>query len=130
MIRVGLARLAFASASALTQWSCGAPAAIAPDRPLDVQSRPLPPYAIHEECASLVPGDRLRYRFESTAPIDFAIQYRDGKVVVMPVSRERTDGDAGTFAPLDAQVYCLTWEAGSRGATIGYSVELLRGAPK
>ncbi len=110
--------------------ACAATPAIAPGKPLEVRAHPLPPYQVHEECASLRPGDRLHYRFESTAPLAFNIHYHEGRAVVMPVTRERATADEGTFAPLVARDYCLMWEAGAEGTTIDYSVRLTRGSGK
>ncbi len=109
---------------------CAATPAIEPGKPLEVRAHPLPPYEIHEECASLRPGDRLHYRFESKAPLAFNIHYHEGKAVVMPVTRERATADEGTFVPLGAHVYCLMWEAGAEGTTVDFAVRLTRGSGK
>ncbi len=119
-----------ALAAALALAGCATPPGIEPGRPLEVEARPLPPYESHEECVALAPGDRLQYRFESTAPLAFNIHYHEGKAVVMPVTRERVRADEGTFAPLVAQDYCLMWEAGAQGTTIAYTLRLTRGRPR
>jgi hypothetical protein len=115
---------------ALAQAGCATPPGLEPGRPLEVAALPLPPYQSHEECMTLAPGDRLQYRFESTAPLAFNIHYHEGRAVVMPVTRERVSADEGTFAPLVAQEYCLMWEAGAEGTTIDYTLRLTRGRPK
>lgn len=122
--------LAIAGAVLLALAGCAAAPAIEPGKPLEVRAHPLPPYEVHEECASLRPGDRLHYRFESKAPLAFNIHYHEGKAVVMPVTRERATADEGTFVPLAAHVYCLMWEAGTEGTTIDYAVRLTRGSGK
>lgn len=119
-----------AGAMLLALAGCAATPAIEPGKPLDVRAHPLPPYEVHEECASLRPGDKLHYRFESKAPLAFNIHYHEGKAVVMPVTRERATADEGTFVPLIAHVYCLMWEAGAEGTTIDYAVRLTRGSGK
>jgi hypothetical protein len=121
---------AFTGGALLALASCVAVPAIDPGRPLEVRAHPLPPYQVHEECASLRHGDRLHYRFESTAPLAFNIHFHEGKAVVMPVTRERVTADEGTFVPLVAQEYCLMWEAGAQGTTIDYAVRLSRGSGK
>jgi hypothetical protein len=128
LIRVPPFAVAIAGAMLLALAACAATPAIEPGKPLEVRAHPLPPYQVHEECASLRPGDRLHYRFESTAPLAFNIHYRDGKAVVMPVTRERVTADEGTYVPLAAHDYCLTWEAGAEGTTIDYSVRLTQGS--
>ena len=118
------------AALSLASAGCAAPPRIEPGRPLQVEAHSLPPYQIHEECVALAPGDRLQYRFESTAPLAFNIHYHEGKAVVMPVTRARVSSDDGTFAPLVAQDYCLMWEAGAEGTTIDYTLRLTRGRGK
>jgi len=114
----------------LAQVGCATSTPLESGKPLEVRAQPLPPYQVHEECVSLVPGDRLHYRFESTAPIAFNIHYHDGKVVVMPVTHERIHADDSTFTPLVAQHYCLMWEAGAQGAVVDYSLRLVHGTPR
>lgn len=119
-----------AAATVLGLAGCAATPAIEPGRPLEVRAHPLPPYEVHEECASLRPGDRLHYRFESTAPLAFNIHFHEGRAVVMPVTRDRATSDEGTFVPLAARDYCLMWEAGAEGTTIDYAVRLTRGTER
>jgi hypothetical protein len=87
------------------------------------------PYAMHEECLRLSPGDRIDYRYESSAALDFNIHYHESNAVLAPVVRERSTADSGTFEASIAHDYCLTWEAGPPGAIIGYRIMLRRGAP-
>ena len=96
------------------------------DTPKVVQGYPLPSYQIHEECLMLKPGERVLYRFESTAPVDFNIHYHEGKAVVMPLVREKSREDAGVYAVTLAQDYCLMWEAGAAGAVLDYRVSVTR----
>ena len=114
-------------ATALAASACATPPGVVPGVPHEVRAHPLPPYEIHEECVRLVPGDRLHWRFEAKAPLAFAIQYREGRTVVLPVTREQAIADEGTFAPQVAQDYCLTWEAGAEGTPLDYTVRLVRG---
>jgi hypothetical protein len=122
--------IVMAAATVLGLAGCAATPAIEPGKPLEVRAHPLPPYEAHEECASLRPGDRLHYRFESTAPLAFNIHFHEGRAVVMPVTRDRATADEGTFVPLAARDYCLMWEAGAEGATIDYAVRLTRGTER
>jgi hypothetical protein len=104
-------------------------ATTSPDAPREVHALGLAPYAQHQECRRLVPGDRLDYRFTSTAPLAFNIHYRDGNADLSPVVRERSTSDAGTFEAQFDEDYCLTWESGPPGAIIGYRI-LLRPAAR
>lgn len=89
----------------------------------------LAPYSTHEDCADLVPGDRLDYRFESNAPVKFNISYRDSDMIVQPITRDGIMADAGVFAPLIKSRYCLNWEASASGALVDYHAAVRRGSP-
>ena len=104
---------------------CGCTSApVTADAPKNVRGHAIQPFELHEECAKLEPGDRLEYAFESTEPVDFNIHFHEGKAVVIPIAREKSRGDAGSFAPPFAQDYCLMWEAGAAGALLDYRVRL------
>lgn len=118
--------LAIAAAWVLALSACAEHPLVAGE-PKVVSKLELAPYAAHEECADLSPGDRLDYRFESTAPLAFNIHYHDANVIVMPITRESVIADAGLFAPRIAQGYCLMWEAGAAGASLDYRVLVRRG---
>ena len=106
---------------------CGcAGAPISADVPKVVRGHPLPPFELHEECMRLEPGDRLEYAFESSEPVDFNFHYHEGKVIVMPLVREKSRAEAGVYAPQIAQDYCAMWEAGPAGALLDYRVRLRR----
>jgi hypothetical protein len=94
------------------------------DAPRIVQGFALPSYQILEECYALEAGDRLEYRFESTAPVDFNLHYHEGGAVVMPVSRERTLEAAGVYVVPTAQDYCFAWESGAAGAVLDYRLRV------
>ena len=114
--------------TALPLCACTTPL-ITADTPKSVRGQPIAPYEWHEECLHLDDGDRVEFAFESTEPVDFNIHYHEGKAVVMPIVREKTRADAGVFAPVIAQDYCLMWEAGAAGAILDYRIRLrLRGA--
>ena len=85
----------------------------------------LAPYAIHEECAALAPGNRIDYYFTSTAPVAFNLRYHDGNAVIMPIVRERVTEDSGAFTADRKQVYCLTWEAGAQPTLLYYRIRPL-----
>ena len=118
--------LALVSAWVLVVSACAERPLVAGE-PKFVSKLELAPYAAHEECADLVPGDRLDYRFESTEPLAFNIHYHDANAIVMPITRENVITDAGLFAPKIAHGYCLMWEAGAAGAALDYRVLVRRG---
>ena len=119
-------RRLLAGSMVLMLTTCAAEA-IRPGTPKVVSGLIIAPYALHEECLKLVPGDRVDYRFTSKMPLAFNIHYHEGKVVIMPVTRDDTMEDAGIFRPAFAQDYCLMWEAGPDGAILDYRVALTPG---
>jgi hypothetical protein len=117
---------------ALVVGACAAAAcattALQPGQPKVVTKLSIAPYEMHEDCVDLARDDRLDYRFESSDPVAFDIRYRDGGVILSPITRQNATTDSGVFSPLLARRYCLTWEAGAEGATIGYRLLLRRNA--
>lgn len=102
----------------------GCAAQIKPDAPISVAALAIRPYETHEQCARLVPEDRLEYAFEATEPVSFDIRYREGSAVVAPIARESTRTDAGVFIAQITRDYCLVWEAGAAGALLDYRIRL------
>lgn len=82
------------------------------------------PYASHEECARLAPGDRVDYQYDASAALSFDIRYREGGNVLMPVVRGPSASASGTYEALFAHDYCMNWEAGPAGAIIRYRILL------
>ena len=97
-----------------------------PEAPRVVTGVRIAPYERHEDCVALEEGDRLDFRFESQFPVAFNLQYRDGAVIVIPLSRERVEEFAGVFAAKTSRSYCLLWEAGQQGAILDYRFRLRR----
>ena len=121
-----LRRGAFACALAIAVSAC-ATEPIQPGTPREVTGFRINPFELHEECMKMGPGDWLVYRFTAQRPVAFNIHYHEGKTVIMPVSRNETSVEDGTFRPLAAQDYCLMWEAGREGAIVDYRILLTRG---
>ncbi len=119
------ARAAWIALGALA--GCAAP--LKPDEPKAVVALAIHPYETHEQCAHLAPDDRLEYAFEATEPVAFDIRYHEGSVVVAPIVRESTRGDAGVFVARITRDYCLVWEGGGAGALLDYRLRL-RSAPR
>jgi hypothetical protein len=87
------------------------------------------PYATQEECVDLADGDRLDYRYDSSAPLDFNIHYVEGNTQLAPIVRERSTADIGVFEARIAERYCISWEAGPPGAIVSYRLAVRRKAP-
>jgi hypothetical protein len=107
--------------------SACATGSIQPGTPREVTGLKVNPFELHEECMRMVPGDWLVYRFTAQRPVAFNIHYHEGKTIIMPVSRDDTTQEDGTFRPLATQDYCLMWEAGREGAIVDYRILLTRG---
>jgi hypothetical protein len=106
-----------------------ATAPVDPDAPVVVNGLLLSPYGVHEECRTLVPGDRLDYRFASSAPVSFNIHYHDGNAIVSPITHDGVTADSGIFAPALRQDFCLTWQAQLVTVTLDYRVAVRRKRP-
>jgi hypothetical protein len=100
-----------------------------PDAPVAVKGMEISPLGIHEECRALAPGDRLDYRFASSAPLAFNIHYHDGNAIVIPIAHEGVTADSGIFHPALPQDYCLMWQAGNTAITLEYRVAVRRKPP-
>ena len=83
------------------------------------------PYALHEECVALEPGERVGFYFVSAAPVAFNVHYHDANAVVMPIVRENATSEADDFTADRKQIYCLTWEAGAQGTILEYRIRPL-----
>jgi len=116
------------AAALLALAGCASRGPVDPDAPRDVHQS-LAPHALHEDCMKLAPGDRLDYRFTSTAPMSFNVHYHAGNAVVMPIAREAVTADSGIFQPVLAEDYCLMWEAGTAPTALDYRVAVRRRAP-
>jgi hypothetical protein len=116
-----------AALAALAMTACASDTLVG-DEPRALQDVAIAPFEFHEECAPLHAGDRIDYRFEAKAPVDFEIYYQDGLAHVAPVSRAGTTADSGIFPVPAPRRYCLRWEAGQRGALLDLRVRVLRAA--
>lgn len=121
----GVARRLLASALLPALAAC-ATTATDPEAPRVVTGVRIAPYEFHEDCVAMDDGDRLDFRFESQFPVTFNLLYRDGAVIVGPLSRERVVEFAGVFAATATRLYCLVWEAGQQGAILDYRHRLRR----
>ena len=107
---------------ALALCGCASAPAITLGVPHVVPRTVIAPYAVHEECVRLTSGDRVDYQYDSSDPLKFAIGYREGSNVLMPVVRGPSASASGTYEVLIAHRYCMTWEAGPPGAIIRYRI--------
>ena len=106
----------------------GACASVDPDH-AQGQRVPIAPFAAHETCRHLEPGDRWSYRFSASSPVSFSIHYRAGPAVISPIERDDVREDAAVFPSALAEDYCMTWQAGRSGALLDYDARVIR-APR
>ena len=101
-----------------------------PDATLAYDGFEIAPYGAHEACLKLGEGDRVDWRFESRAPVDFNLHYHEGKSVIMPLTLLASYGSAGIFPVIVPHDYCAMWEAGPQGAIVSYRIRPIRAAKR
>ncbi|HVO89739.1 MAG TPA: hypothetical protein VMV45_14450 [Casimicrobiaceae bacterium] len=111
-------------AIALSLTGCAAPTLLQPGTPAAVTQQKLGPLDTLEQCARLEVGDRLDYRFESSAPVAFDIHYREGNALVTPISNDPTTGESNIFPALVAGDYCMSWQARHGEAQLSYRAQV------
>jgi hypothetical protein len=80
-----------------------------------------------EKCLTLVPPQKLEYRFESAAKIDFNLHYHKGEQVYYPVKLDRTNAESGSYEAKANEVYCLMWENKTSAAVeLTYSARIAK----
>lgn len=99
-----------------------------PDAPREGDGVEIAPYRSHETCFRLADGDKLDWRFESRAPVDFNLHYHQGPSVIMPLTLAASYGGEGVFPAIVTQEYCAMWEAGPGGAIVTYRIRPVRSA--
>ena len=83
----------------------------------------LKPGNVHEACTRLDKGEKRRYHWKASAPVDFNIHYHEGPEVLYPVKRDGMRGDGGNFAAKVSQDYCWMWTAKNAPATVTGRIE-------
>lgn len=68
------------------------------------------PGKVFEKCLTLTPPQKIEYRFESGAKLDFNLHYHKGDQVYYPVKLDRTNGESGLYEAKAKEAYCLMWE--------------------
>jgi len=111
-----------ASSIAATLLAACASAPIPPNAPHSVDAQRIAPWEIHEDCADILDGDRIDFRFDATERVDFDLYYREGAAVIIPLSRHAVTADSGVFEARIPGHYCLAWKAGAAGAFVSYHV--------
>ncbi|HET9576371.1 MAG TPA: hypothetical protein VFP44_01000 [Usitatibacter sp.] len=102
------------------------PAALADDaakpawKSIDVT---LEPQKVAEHCEKLPAGEKRRYSWKSSGPVDFNVHYHQADEVFYPVKRDGMRGDGGTFTAKTEQEYCWMWTARKATARVQGQVE-------
>lgn len=86
------------------------------------------PNSFEERCIKLAAGASMRYRFKSSAAVDFNLHYHRGKDVFYPVKKTALATRTGRFRAKTADVYCLMWENRTK-ATVKVTGKLDPGPP-
>lgn len=85
----------------------------------------VPPGKFIELCGKLAQGAVVRWRFESTAPLDFNIHYHVGKDVVYPARLNQASQAQDVLTIVVPQDYCWMW-INKGGDAVRLKVELVR----
>jgi hypothetical protein len=78
----------------------------------------------HEECLRIEAGEKRRYHWRASAPVDFNVHFHRGDEVVYPIKRDGMRGDGGTFVAKTGGDYCWMWTARNTPARIEGGVDL------
>jgi hypothetical protein len=65
--------------------------------------------AARKECLNLTPQQRLQYWYRADEPVNFVVQYVQGKETLYPVKKDKLAIGSGSYQPKVAEVYCLVW---------------------
>jgi hypothetical protein len=76
-----------------------------------------------ERCLRLEAGQSIRYRFRTSAPVDFNIHYHRGDDVIFSVKLAGVRDASSTFRADVAEDYCLMWESAGASTRIEGLVE-------
>ncbi len=83
------------------------------------------PGKVFEKCMTLTPPQKIEYRFESGAKLNFNLHYQKGDQVYYPVKLDRTNGESGLYEARAKEAYCLMWEnKTSADIELNYSVRV------
>jgi len=65
--------------------------------------------AARKECVNVTPQNRIHYWYRADAPVNFNIQYVQGKETLYPVKKDKLAIGSGSYQPKAAEVHCLVW---------------------
>jgi hypothetical protein len=69
------------------------------------------PGQVEETCMPLARGDRLQWRFTTSAALEFNVHHHVGQQVLMPVQRRPARLDQGSVVADRDNEWCLMWTA-------------------
>jgi hypothetical protein len=77
---------------------------------------------VEEPCVDLRAGERLDYRYEASAAVDFNLHYHEAAEAVFPINQNQQLSDSGQYFVAKSRNYCLMWtNRGSQSVDIQYS---------
>ena len=65
--------------------------------------------AARKECLNVTPQHRVHYWYRADGPVNFSVQYVQGKETLYPVTKDKLYIGTGSFQPKAAEVHCLVW---------------------
>lgn len=82
---------------------------------------------IVEACARLVPGDKVKWRFDSREAVDFNIHYHAGHQVQYPARHDATLKSEGVLEVASTQDYCWMWSTkANNGLDVQFALDRSR----
>lgn len=90
--------------------ACSVAVAQTPSNPPPPKPVMLKPGKPLEKCIMLKTGQRVEYRFESTAKVNFNLNYNKGDTLYYPVKLDRTTGESGMYEARARDKHCFVWE--------------------
>lgn len=87
------------------------PAPVSAQAPANVKSitTTLSSSAARKECLNVTPQHRVHYWYRADGPVNFSVQYVQGKETLYPVKKDKLAIGTGSFQPKAAEVHCLVW---------------------
>jgi hypothetical protein len=67
------------------------------------------PHKLAELCVALRKGERVQWRFEAAAPLDFNVHFHVGRDVIYPIKHNAIAQAEGVLVAVQAQNYCWMW---------------------
>lgn len=69
----------------------------------------LAPSSFYEACEKLTPGQRVKFSFAASRPVDFNVHYHTTEGITYPVKETAVESHSGELTAEAKAVYCCMW---------------------